>query len=111
MSLELNQVETVDKNGSMKYTQTDGCGDSHRHPKCISNAQGAQRRKVSLLETGFIGHMDFILFGIQQPTTTYRATIDLFSKITYSRSLVCEKFVQRLYAYLCTINLVTEQNC
>lgn len=68
-------------------------------------------RKVSLLETAFLGHTDFILLGIQRPTTTYKATIDLFSKVTYSRSLVREKFVQRLYAYFCTMYLVTEQKC
>jgi hypothetical protein len=90
----------------MTHAQMGGCGDAHSHPKYISNAQGAQMRKVSLLETEFIGHADFIIFGIQQQTTTYWATIDLFSKVTYSRSLVCEKFVQRLSVYLCTMYLV-----
>jgi hypothetical protein len=96
---------------SHTHGQTDEYGDAHRHPICISNAQGAQMRKVSLLETGFIAQTDLIPFGIQQPTTIYRTTIDLFSKVTYSRSLVHEKFMQRLYAYFCTMLLVTEENC
>jgi hypothetical protein len=64
-------------------------------------------RNAELVGTCFTCRISF-LFGIQQPTMIYRATIDFVSKITYSRSVVYDKLCafsshRFLIVFLCLI--------
>jgi hypothetical protein len=60
----------------------------------------AQTRHINLIEsdTLLVGRIS-LLFGIQQKSVVYRATIDLFSNETQSRSVlyqkVCAMFLHR----------------
>jgi hypothetical protein len=59
-------------------------------------AQEAEIRNIDFVETDFDSPTDFFLFNFQYLAMVYRVTVDLMSKVTWSRLSVMRKYEQCL---------------